>query len=156
MEPTRTALRLRRLSAAIGLAVLAPGCSDGNGLPFSPITDDRVYSLGEGIEVFDWASGGPMERIETWVVADTLFIRADGTGEARTYRERRLNGVVESYHFVNSFRHRPIENGLRVDFIVSCAGFCLSIGPWIERFDLRDGRLYRPLGRGIYPYDRID
>lgn len=125
-------------------------------MPFSPIDEDRVYALAEGLEVFAAASGSDTARIEYWTVADTVIVREDGTGETRTYHEERRNGVVRPYHFVQRFRHRPISGGLRADFIIPCAGFCLSIAPQVERFDLRDGRLYRPLGRGIYPYDRID
>jgi hypothetical protein len=136
--------------------VLLLGCDEGNGIPFSPIDEDRVYALADDIEVFETAYGSDTSRAEFWTVADTVIIREDGTGETRTYREQRRNGVVIAFNYVNRFKHRPIAGGLRADFIVPCAGFCLSVAPWTERFDLRDGRLYRPVGRGIYPYNRID
>jgi hypothetical protein len=156
MGPTPITPRLRRLVAALGLTSLALGCGDGGGVPFSPIDEDRVYALADGIEVFGSAYGSDTARTEFWTVADTVIIREDGTGETRTYNEERRNGVVTRFNFVQRFRHRPINGGLRADFIIESCLACLSVAPLPERFDLRDGRLYRPLGRGIYPYDRID
>jgi hypothetical protein len=156
MRATPIATPLRCLSAALGLAVLLIGCGEGNGMPFSPIDEDRAYALAEGIEVFETAYGTDTARTEFWTVADTVIVREDGTGETRTYKEVRRNGVVFAFNYVYSIRHRPIKGGLQVNFLADGCIACLVAVPGPERFELRDGRLYRPLGRGIYPYDRID
>jgi len=143
----------RRLAAAFGLAALAVACDDG-GLPFSPISEDRLYALEQGLEVFGGAFGNDTLRTESWTVADTIVVREDGTGETRTYYEFRRNGTVEAFSTVSQFRYRAVERGLQAEFINPCVHCAMAT----QRFllELRDGRLYRPLGRGIYPYDRID
>lgn len=145
--------RLRRFVAALGLTAVAVSC-DGGGLPFSPISEDRHYALELGLEVFGGAFGSDTLRTEAWTVADTVFVRADGTGETRTYYEHRRNGTVFAFSTVSQFRYRPVARGLQADFVNRCVHCAMATQS--QFLELRDGRLFRPLGRGIYPYDRVD
>lgn len=149
----RTSVRRRR--AAIALATLVGGaCNEGGA--FGLLPDDRVYVMATSTPVLlsTWNEGKYYaERVLT---ADTLILRADGTGEGRAHaEERREVGTTQSVSR-QIFTYTRGTDRITLKFPWQCSNVCTLIGRGAENLSLIDGVLHRDYGVALVPYRRID
>lgn len=146
---------VRRRLATLALATLVAGACDEGGA-FGPLPDDRVYVMASSTPVLlsSWNDGKYYsERVLT---ADTVILRADGTGEGRAHaEERRGVGTTRSVSR-QIFTYTRGKDRITLKFPWQCSNVCTLIGRGAENLLLIDGVLHRDYGVALVPYRRID
>ncbi len=149
----RTSVR-RRLATLALASLVASACAEGGA--FGPLPDDRVYVMAASTPVVlsSWNDGKYYgERVLT---ADTLILRADGTGEGRAYAEQRREvGTTQSVSR-RIFTYTRGTDRITLKFPWQCSDVCTLIGRGTENLSLIDGVLHRDYGVALVPYRRID
>lgn len=153
--PLRTSVR-SRLATLTLTSLVAGACAEGSA--FGPLPDDRVYAMAASTPVVmsSWNDGKYYG--EHLLIADTLILRTDGTGELRTYVARRRVADTTQWNSTVTFSYSRSSNRITLRIPWQCSGMCPAIdfGPSTSQLDFIDGVLHRDAGAGLMPYRRIE
>jgi len=138
-------MRPHRLLACVLIATAMPACGD----PLAPFAFEATFALPASVEVPGSEPGQP----STWVVAETLLFRADGTG-AQWALTASQGGGVNGPGYTTPFRYARLRSRLTAHAVHPCHPFC-DVVPVTWHFEIVGDELRGRIGRTRVTYRRV-
>lgn len=138
-------MRPHRLLSCALIAAVMPACGD----PLAPFAFEATFALPASVEVPGSEPGQP----SSWVVAETLLFRADGSGE-QWVMVAPQGGTVSGPGYTTPFRYARLRSRLTAHAVFPCHPLC-DVVPVTWEFEIDADELRGRIGRTPVTYRRV-